>query len=305
MPQTVTKTYIAQTRFIFHCHCKIKIPFFYGEHLLDDCFSILEEIDFKYNSYQKGSYFDLINQNAGNWTEVDETTINLLQNIKKIATLTQGSYAISVMPLIKLWGFYQKELAKIPQENEISSILKLVNDQKIEINGNCVKIEKEQELITGSFIKAFAVDEVVKFLKEKNISDAIINAGGSTIMALNNTDHLNWTVNITDPFVKNQLSRKKTISNQCFSLSGRLNNQIEINRKKIGHILNARTGFPSETAQVGVLTECAFLGDILSTALFAVEPQQLSPTINSLQQEFKFEYYRIEANGDKQQSKCF
>lgn len=296
MLPTATKLYRTQSREIFHCQCKIKIPVEYEEEILDSCFQIMEQVDKAYNSYQKDSYFDRMNRHAGNFVEVDDNTILLLQTLIRISDCTDGAYDITAMPLIRLWGFYsQAENRSIPSATQIMEVQKQVGYQQIEIVGNEVKIGKNQEIITGSFIKAFAVDQVVMFLKDNGISDAIINAGGSTIYGLNDESHTHWGVRIPNPSGEEQ---REMIQNECFSLSASIHNFLEIDGKRYGHILNARTGFPSETLQVGVRTQSAFLGDALSTAIFAIEDKNEQRIVQKLKENFEFEHYRINVPAD-------
>lgn len=305
MLQKASKEYIAQTRRLFHCHCKIKLPVCYGESLINQCFEILEKIDTRYNSYQPGSYFDSINRRAGNWVKVDDQCIHLLQTLRLVSELTQGSFDITCMPLLRLWGFYRQVNEDIPSLSELQKTLVKVNYRSVFIDGNEVKINPDQEVITGSFIKAFAVDKVVEFLKEQGVTDAIINAGGSTIMALNDETHPHWHINIPDAFLQGQYSGSITISNQCFSLSGRLNSNLLIKDKTYGHILNSKTGLPAQTAQLGVITQQAFLGDVLSTALFTINNEEAHDTIKKIKEHFDFNYFRIEQNGKKISDTCF
>lgn len=301
MRPTVSKAYFAQTRRLFHCQVKIKIPVVYGEGLLEECFALFDQLDRRYNSHQPGSFFSRINQKAGQWVEVDEVCIGMLKQVQLIAALTNGSYDISCMPLIRLWGFYQQDTAdlRVPSPTDLANTLKKVGYHKIDIRSNFVRIARGQELITGSFIKAYAVDEVFAFLKARGVTDAIINAGGSTIMGINDATHPHWKVNIPSAFIPDQCERTIAIENACFSLSGSAHNQLVIQGQSYGHILDGRTGYPVSTAQVGVITPTAFLGDALSTALFTVQERELESVIAQLRAHFAFDYYRIEHNKNK------
>ncbi len=298
MPQTVTNLYLSQTRELFHCHVKIKIPLGYDESILDACFTLMEEIDVKFNSYQRASFFDRINTNAGNWTEVDDTTVFLLKQLGKVSVCTDGRYDITSMPLIRLWGFYMNRVEEIPSDEAIEDVLKKVDYKKIEINGNKVKIEAGQEIITGSFIKSYAVDQVIALLRKHGITDALINAGGSTFATLNNTEHKSWYVNLPDPAIVNKKLARIPLSSQFFSMSACMSNYLEIKGKKYGHILNAETGWPEENLQVGVIADSAFEADVLSTALFSTPASQVQETVKKLMEKFRFFIYHIDQNGE-------
>lgn len=259
--------YKAQTRFLFHAHIKIKLSAFYEDSIFDELFAILENVDKKYNSYQPGSYIDSINKNSGNFVDVDDETIKILEEVICISNFFNGTYDITIMPLIRLWGFYKDEQKQIPSDEEIKEAQKFVDFKKIEIKENQVKIEKGQEIITGSFIKAYAVDRLVDKLNDLGITDAIINAGGSTISAINNESHPSWQVMVRHP-KSEELLFKLNLANQSYSTSSQSKTLVNIDGKEYGHILNPITGFPSANKQVGIISDSCMTGDIISTALF-------------------------------------
>ncbi|MCW1884929.1 FAD:protein FMN transferase [Luteolibacter flavescens] len=304
--ETKATTYRFQTRRIFHCQVKVKLPAHHGEALLDRCFEVLERIDARYNSHQPGSLFSRINRHAGEWVEVDETCVKMIRTLGEISSLTHGSYDITCMPLIRLWGFYRTAGHAIPDAAALHETLRRVDHRRIEIDGHRVKIARGQEIITGSFLKAHAVDEVVRFLKAEGVTDAIINAGGSTIMALNDERHATWKVNLPHPDLPGIFQGRIAIANECFSLSARAHNKLVIGGKSYGHILDSRTGHPSATVQVGVRTRDAFLGDALSTALFSVRDDELAGVARAVGERFDFEYFHLSDHGHRTTSRaCF
>lgn len=268
--------YKAQTRWLFHSHIKIKIPVFCDEEFFDELYAVLENVDKRYNSYSENSYFDLINKNAGQFVDVDDETIGILKQIHSLSEFFDGRYDITVMPLIRLWGFYKSEGARVPSPAEMDEAKRKVNYRKIEIDGNRVRIGKGQEIITASFVKAYAVDKLVAKMQALNITDAIVNAGGSTIRAVNNKVHPCWPVTVTSlPDRENHLF-DLAIGNSCYSTSAQSKTYVEIDGKKYSHIINPLTGFPSENKQVGIISSDCFVGDVLSTGLFNLNPDEFS-----------------------------
>lgn len=246
----------------------MKIPVFWDESLFDELFAVLEDIDKHYNSYSEGSFFDLINKNAGQFVEVDEETISLLRQLIYFSDLFDGEYDITVMPLVRLWGFYKDEEPRLPLKEEIKATKKRVNYKTIEIEGSKVRIAEGQEIITGSFMKSYAVDKLVQKMRKEGITDAIINAGGSTIKTLNNNIHPFWIVNVENSLKKDDSLFKLEVSNACFSTSAQTKTFVEIGGKKYGHIINPLTGYPSENKQIGIISTNCLVGDIISTGLY-------------------------------------
>lgn len=313
------KQYKVQTRFLFHTNIKIKIPDNYQNDVFDELFEVLSNVNKNYNSYSKNSYIDKINKNSGEFVKVDEETIAILEKIIYFSNILRGEYDITVMPLIRLWGFYKNDFRKIPSKDEIEKIKKLVDYKKIVIDKENlkVKIGKGQEIITGSFVKAYAIDKVVEKMKKLGISDAIINAGGSSILAINK-----WGIIVENPEPEKKLLKNKNgkimkitdekydgedefndlfeieIENHSYSTSNQVNTFLEINGEKYGHIISPKTGFPAKNKQIGLITESAFVGDMISTGLYNQTPKNFLEIIEELAMEIVIEGYLIDENGE-------
>ena len=177
--------YKVQVRFLFHSDIKIKIPEIYDDLVFDDLFGILEEVNKRYNSYSENSYIDKVNKNSGHFVKVDIETVEILRKIIHLSKIIGGEYDITIMPLIRLWGFY-KQNPVLPCFEKIKKVKRLVDYKKIIIDKkrDRVKIGKNQEIITGSFIKAYAIEKMVEEMKKIGIKDAIVNTGGSSIIAI-------------------------------------------------------------------------------------------------------------------------
>ena len=313
------KEYKVQTRFLFHTNIKIKIPDSFENKVFDELFEILEDVNKNYNSYSKNSYIDKINKNNGKFVQVNEETVNLLEKVVHFSEIMNGEYDITIMPLIKLWGFYKENSDKIPENLEIKKIKKLVDYKKIIIDKKNlkVKIDKNQEIITGSFIKAYAIDKAIQKMKELKIDDAIINAGGSSIAAING-----WGIIVENPepekkLLKNndgkilKITKEKyegndeyndlfeiEIKDLTYSTSNQVNTFLEIDGEKYGHIISPKTGFPAKNKQIGIITENAFFGNMISTGLYNQTPKNFHEIIKKLSKEIKIEGYLIDENGE-------
>ena len=78
----MSRNYKVQTRFLFHTNIKIKIPEdYYTETVFDELYGILEDVNEKYNSYSENSFIDRINKNNGNFVEVNEEMIEILERV--------------------------------------------------------------------------------------------------------------------------------------------------------------------------------------------------------------------------------
>lgn len=310
--------YKVQVRFLFHSDIKIKIPEIYDDSIFDKLFGILEDIDEKYNSYSENSYIDKINKNSGHFVKVNDETIKILSKIIHLSKIIGGEYDITIMPLIRLWGFY-KQNPILPSLDKIKKAKRLVDYKKIIIDKkrNRIKIEKNQEIITGSFIKAYAIEKIVEEMKKIGIKDAIVNAGGSSIIAIDE-----WGIIAENPEEEREILRNKKgmpikitqnqyagddeyndlfeikIKNKSFSTSNQKNTYILINNEKYGHIISPKTGFPSQNKQVGIITKSAFFGNIISTGMYNQTPEKFYKIMGKLSEEMEISGFLIDKDGE-------
>lgn len=281
--------YKVQVRFLFHSDIKIKIPEIYDDSVFDDLFGILEEVNKRYNSYSENSYIDKINKNSGHFVKVDIETIEILRKIIHLSKIIGGEYDITIMPLIRLWGFY-KQNPVLPCFEKIKKVKRLVDYKKIIID------KKRNRVKIG-------------------IKDAIVNAGGSSIIAIdewgiiaeNPEDEKEVLRNINGMPVRitkyeysgngdNDLFEIK-IKNMSYSTSNQKNTYLMINNEKYGHIISPKTGFPSQNKQVGVITENAFFGDIISTGLYNQTPEGFYEIMEKLSCEMEISGFLIDKSG--------
>lgn len=281
--------YKVQVRFLFHSDIKIKIPEIYDDSVFDDLFGILEEVNKRYNSYSENSYIDKINKNSGHFVKVDIETVEILRKVIHLSKIIGGEYDITIMPLIRLWGFY-KQNPVLPYFEKIKKVKRLVDYKKIIID------KKRNRVKIG-------------------IKDAIVNAGGSSIIAIdewgiiaeNPEDEKEVLRNINGMPVRitkyeysgngdNDLFEIK-IKNMSYSTSNQKNTYLMINNEKYGHIISPKTGFPSQNKQVGVITENAFFGDIISTGLYNQTPEGFYEIIEKLSCEMEISGFLIDKSG--------
>ncbi|MFT4071413.1 MAG: FAD:protein FMN transferase [Dysgonamonadaceae bacterium] len=295
---SASRLYKAQTRWLFHAHIKLKLSAFFEDGIFDELYNVLEQIDKKYNSYVEGSVIDKINRNAGEFVQADEVSLSFLKKLSLFSGELNGEYDITIMPLLRLWGFYKKYGHRIPSPEEIRNVLPLIDYRQLQIQGNQVRINPGQEIITGSFLKAFAVDCLVDYMRGIGISDAIINAGGSTIYALSDESHPYWQVDVGDAIQPEQLLFSLRLSNASYSTSSNENTYLEIDGRKYGHIISPLTGYPSENRQVGIVSSNSFLGDVISTGLFNMDKNTFLQTILRLSDEYGVEGFLVDKHGD-------
>jgi FAD:protein FMN transferase len=161
---------------------------------------------------------------------------------------SEGTFDITVGPLMKSWGFY-KGTGVLPSPEEVAQALGKVGYTNIILDERnmTVRFAKEGvELDPGGIGKGFAVDKMAEVLKLHEVDSALIIAGGSTIYALGPPpDEPGWKVTIKDPRQPSKEAETLWLKNEAVSTSGNLEKFFWADGKIWGHIIDPRTGYPA------------------------------------------------------------
>lgn len=210
--------------------------------------------------------------NRGGEAVLSPTVANLVKRSLDIYKKTDGLFDITIYPLMELWGFPTKNY-RVPSEKEIEEKLKLVGSDKIDFNEETRKISfknKGMEIDFGGIGKGYITDELVKILTDEKVESAIINLGGNVFGFRKKPDGSLWNIAIRDPNEPDKYMAAIRLEDSAVITSGGYERYFEENGIIYHHILDPRTGKPSESGlkSVSIISKDGTLADALSTSLF-------------------------------------
>jgi len=154
------------------------------------------------------SDIDRLNNANGDWTTLDDYTIEILEKILRISRETHGFYDPTYLVLM---NFYDQNSPKKVNDKMLSEELKKVNFNFVEVDkpNHRARINGNGTIITlDDIIDGLACNFAIDFYKKSKINKAIIQVGTCTGY-LNSNDNSN---NIKDGFICN-LSESDRIIN--------------------------------------------------------------------------------------------
>ncbi len=228
-------------------------------------------------AYQKSDIVR-INEMAGiKPVIVDEDVFKMLQLAQEYSRLTEGAFDITIGPVMDLWGFGQQK-QKVPESHELTRTLALVNSTELLLDeqAHSAFLKKAgMSLDLGAVAKGYAVEKAARILEESGVKKALIDAGGNIRVLGEKDKGVPWKIGIQDPRNPAALLGILSLKNEAAVTSGDYHRNVQIAGKTYHHLISPRTGYPAEyNMSVTVLTRDASQADLLSTALFLLEPQQ-------------------------------
>lgn len=286
-------------RFLFGTNLKIVV---YSEDkrnaekLIEETFILMEDVEKKYNSRSQESIIYKLNKNPLIVQELTSELYNMLKRARDMSILTNGSFDISLGPLMSLWGFDDLDIEKIPSEEEIKEIQNLVNYEDVIFDEKTLVLRKvNQRIDTGSFLKGYAISKGIEYLREKGIKSAMITAISSIETVGEKPDNKAFKIGVQNPKNSKELLYTIDLKDMALGVSGDYQTYVEIEGKIFHHILDAKTGYPvSHNSMVLILGPNAFECDLLSTALFTLKPIEILSYIDSQED---LEAFVVDENG--------
>ncbi|MDD5128305.1 MAG: FAD:protein FMN transferase [Candidatus Omnitrophica bacterium] len=205
--------------------------------------------------------------------KVSPDTFYIIKRSKEFWQETAGAFDISVAPLVDIWGFSDQK-HKVPSIDLIQDTLGLVGSDKIILheNDNVVEFKLSgMKIDLGAIAKGYALDCAAVRLKEKGISNCLINAGGQ-VYALGKGPKGNWRIVIQNPRKRQVSGIIELEKEESISTSGDYEQFFFDKGKRYSHIINPKTGYPAtnDISSVTVIAGSALEADALSTAIFVL-----------------------------------
>lgn len=209
---------------------------------------------------------------------VGPSIIPLIQESFALAEATDHLYNPAIGKLINLWSFHKHEQPDIrPPSAKLIQQLVSNNPNLSNLKLNGIQLEStnaDVQLNFGAFAKGYAIDLAMQYLKESGVKHAIINTGGD-LKALGRHGDRPWRIGIRHPRKDALIASIETQREESIFTSGDYERFYIHKGKRYHHILDPRTGYPSQgTQSVTVIHTNSGLADAAATALFIAGPEQ-------------------------------
>ncbi|HZV07257.1 MAG TPA: FAD:protein FMN transferase [Gemmataceae bacterium] len=240
----------------------------------EEAFALLDVLEEQMTVYRESSEISRLNRRAFRGpVRVEDRLFDLLALAERIHRETEGAYDIAAGALIKAWGFFRGP-RRVPADAEREAARERAGMQWVTLDAQRRSVYYQKpgvEINLGSIGKGYALDRMADLLREKwGVSRILLHGGTSSVYAGGCPDgeELGWQVAIRHPWEDRRLARV-WLRDRALGTSAATHQHLEYNGRKLGHILDPRTGWPaSGIASASVLAPSAAEADALSTAFY-------------------------------------
>jgi thiamine biosynthesis lipoprotein len=211
---------------------------------------------------------------------VEERLFGLLQRAAAIWRDTGGAFDVTTGALTRSWGFYRRQ-GRVPSEEERAEVMTRVGMQHVVLDAErrAVRFLRPVEINLGSIGKGYALDRAAEVLRtEHGLTAGLLHGGHSSVYAIGYPpgDERGWEVGVCHPNgrargVSPSRLAVLRLRDRGLGTSAATFQHLEYNGRKLGHILDPRTGWPAEgVASATVTAPTAAEADALATAFFVL-----------------------------------
>jgi thiamine biosynthesis lipoprotein len=240
---------------------------------IEKAFQEIVRIDDLFSNYKPDSALSNLNRSAHFHTEkIPPDLYRVIEQSMQFSRLSDGKFDISVAPLVDLWkAALRGEGTPTPaRQEEVRGCvgyekIELTPPDQISFRSPCLQLD------LGAIGKGYAVDRAAEVLRSLGIRDALINAGGSTILAMGSPPNQTaWLVHLRDP--SNKIDPQVMLKDESVSTSEQTAASL-LGNDSAGHIIDPGTGMALKTIfAVSAVSKTATVSDGLSTTLLLLGP---------------------------------
>jgi len=250
--------------------------------LQQDIEDSLAHVEHMMSTYLPDSEISTFNiSGTTDWHTVSGEFCFSVEEALALSALTDGSFDITVGPLVNLWGFGPGDMIQEPPADEkISEVMESVGYEHLQADCAQPALRKDIAdlfLDMSAFGKGFAADSIADWLEGAGFQDYMVEVGGELRLGGHNAKGEKWAIGIEAPLANQR--RPHTVvhlTDTAVATSGDYRNYFEAGGERYSHTIDTRTGKPvtHSLASVTVVDDSGYRADALATALLVMGPEK-------------------------------
>jgi len=203
------------------------------------------------SSYRPASEWSEVNRHAAHQAvKVSPELFRLLACCLEYSRQSEGTFDISVGPLLRVWGLV-RGTGSLPQQAELAAVLPKIGYRHVHLDPGARTVQFDSpgvEITSGGIGKGYAVDRAVDVLKERDFDTALVAGAGSSIYGLGAppAEPRGWRIDIPDPGNPRQSAAEVFLKNMSVSTSGTYVRSFWAGERIYSHIMDPRNGYPAQ-----------------------------------------------------------
>jgi FAD:protein FMN transferase len=204
-------------------------------------------VEVKFSRYRSDNLLHEINHSGGRPVRLDEEAALLIGYAATCYEVSDGMFDITSGALRRVWRFDGGD--RVPTREAVRAVLERVGWHRVSWDPPSLTLPEGMEIDLGGLAKEYAVDHAARLLAARTSEAFLVNFGGDLFVSGARRGGRPWVVAVDDPERTGEAVRGGfEIARGGLATSGDARRFVMWQGRRLGHILNPKTGWPVEDA---------------------------------------------------------
>jgi len=219
---------------------------------------LLNKIDSSLSVYKPYSLISKFNEPGCEEVTMDKYLSDVVKKSLEIYKETNGIFDITVYPLVRAWGFGNKQIKVLPNSTAIKAIMPFIGSNKLLVSHNkLIKRVPGVQIDVDGIAQGYSADVLADYFDKKRLKNYMIEIGGELrVKGKKQPENVMMRVGIEGP-AKNAedepfLQRVIEFGDGGITTSGNYRKYFKSGNKILSHLIDPATGYPLQNEMIAV-----------------------------------------------------
>ncbi|MDB5150783.1 MAG: Thiamine biosynthesis lipoprotein ApbE [Mucilaginibacter sp.] len=187
---------------------------------------------------------------------MDKYLSDVIKKSLEVYKESDGVFDITVYPLVRAWGFGNKQIKALPDSAATKAIMPFIGSNKLLIIHNrLIKRIPGVQIDVDGIAQGYSVDVLADYFDKKGVKNYMIEVGGELrVKGKKQPENVMMRVGIEGP-AKNAedepfLQRIIEMGDGGVTTSGNYRKYLKSGNKILSHLINPNTGYPLQNKMI-------------------------------------------------------
>ncbi|MFN8587019.1 MAG: FAD:protein FMN transferase [Candidatus Eisenbacteria bacterium] len=251
----------------------------------------IETVDRQMSIHRADSELSRVNAAAGEHAVgVSPALLDVVDRARAVALASDGVVDVTVLPLMRLYGFYASGRTHLPSDSDVAATLELMGMRHVATDraaGTLALTRRGAALDFGGIGKGWALDRAVAALRAEGVESGLVDVGRNVYgIGRPADDSDGWAVGVLNP-ANGEVDHVFHLRDMAVATSGNYEQATTLDGVRVGHLFDAQLGRPSNAhVSASVVARDGTDSDTGSKFAFLAGPRAEGRLANALATHF-------------------
>ena len=250
--------------------------------------TFIDECEQRFSRFLPASELSDLNRSTGDWIQISDDLMDMLQLSMKYHTETNGIFDPSILSDLKQIGYdrsmdeIRAKGVSVPTRVSNRTSRPAFHEISFDLANNTVCLPRGMEIDLGGIAKGWIVEKAARLLNQY-VEVCGVGAGGDILFIGHPLDGMDWDVCLEDPRSPTEMLAQLHIRSGAVATSSIMKRTWSQGEKIRHHLIDPRTGEPARTdwLSVTVISPSVITAEVYAKAILIAGEKGVPDLLNA------------------------